>query len=560
MLRSIALALAHASLIFAAKPLQYTVDDYDAENVHSEGWGEGWFQLCAADAYLGNYHHDWAGDRGQISVEISAPLEKAGCYAVEEYHPGSNHACATYLPTDAPLEVYHDEGSMSQLEIDLSKNAGQWNHLGFFRLGTEGPQLRFHNNGGRLSCGASSCWWVADAYRFTLATDAECAGTATAATELSAQDARADAHDSAVDTECTEFSEELLGLLDLCGRASSCDAEQFAPRHECRRSAEAFADRHQSVLARCLQRCVKDRERFRACKVQMEAVLSCPETNAALEEAAMQEELRKEREAMRADHLRGAAQNASYDDVLSDHGEVPTEAEEKEAEEEAPTPITQANQAVAFNGDCSSFKMFADQVADKCSEATCCREVVDNDECRMYAAGLHALFPTDAMNFCAKMVRLERRCTCFVRQVAACAVQAEVHEILYEEKWEPSCTNFPTMDYQQDPANIHRNKHSLLMMMGYFIFFSTALISIYAACKERSSTVGVYNGEDAPTANVLVVGPDDLDISRGEGIQEAVRINKQTGRPLPLIIEGEIVPVDEDRVTAVARGTIAGLA
>merc|ERR1719163_1781830 len=146
--------------------------------------------------------------------------------------------------------------------------------------------------------------------------------------------------------------------------------------------------------------CMKDKRELRSLGMQVEAALGCPEANAAAEEGERLASLRAEHEAI----LRGSVPKPSL------------------------VEVTQASQAMDFDGDCEAFRTFANQVVAKCSMARCCADVVADDECRYYAAGLHALFPSGAINHCAREVKLDSRCTCFVRHASACAVQAEVHE------------------------------------------------------------------------------------------------------------------------------------
>ena len=373
------------------------VNDFDSGATYSGGAGEGWYKACGINSY-GNrevdFHMDYAGEKGEVTVSVKAPLAEAGCYLVEEHHPGGA-SCSPYLPFAAPLTVHSADGSEAVFAINQAVNGGAWNAVGSFELSPDQDvHLVFSNGGGGAgTCQASVCWWLADAWRFTW-TGADCASASPASTSVDG----AAATSTAAPPECADFEDELEALLEgPCGGATTCDADEYASGHACRVGTAALAEKYEYVTARCL---LAADDALVARGAEVEAALACPEANAAAE----------------------------------DDGAVAT-----------------ADEAVAFDGDCSNFKTFADQVVDKCSRARCCADVVEDDECRYYSAGLHALYP-GAMAFCAHMVRLDRACTCFVRQVSACSLQGEIHEILYGEQWQPTCSEFPAMAYQQDNA------------------------------------------------------------------------------------------------------------
>lgn len=381
-----------------------------------------------------NYKMDFAGERGEVEVFITSPV--SGCLLLEEWHPGKKESCSRYLPKDAPLTVHLANGDERKVLVDQSKNGGKWNALGYFMLGADGgPHATFSNNGGDLECDASKCWWVADAWRFTEVDAAHCATEEQAAAEIEpappAED-YAQLPSEASRSVCNAFGEELLELLKGCNGATACSDAEFSPNHACRENAAAFMAKYEFVMARCLMSCMEDKRELRYRGLQVEAALSCPESNRAVEQDA---------------ELAGAP--------ASLRGEEYSPATTSVTDAGSAKAITEASQAMEFDGDCSEFKVFAQQVVDHCAETECCADVVKNDQCRYYAAGLHSLFPSNAINFCIKKVRLERKCSCFVRHAAACAVQSEVHEILYNEEWDPTCTRFPAMARQHDPAEMH---------------------------------------------------------------------------------------------------------
>ena len=76
-------------------PVPVVLDDF-AGGASSTGWSEGWYQPCG-DAYGSHqpvdFHHDNAESKGDVSVEYVAENLRAGCWLVEEHHPGENPLC-----------------------------------------------------------------------------------------------------------------------------------------------------------------------------------------------------------------------------------------------------------------------------------------------------------------------------------------------------------------------------------------------------------------------------------------------------------------------------------
>lgn len=375
------------------------VNDFDSAATFYGDAGEGWYEGCGLNAWprsggrTVDFHMDFQGERGEVHVDVKAPLAEAACYRVDEHHPGG-HDCARYLPEAAPLTLFESDGSVSMTHVDQSKGGGQWNGVGHVHLRPEqSVHLRFSN--GVSEAGNTGKWWVADAWRFTKVDNGHCGGDAAAVAVAAEADPVAE-----MPVECASFVDDVAALVaGPCAGATECADAAFGAGAECRAGAASLREKYDFVLARCL---AHGAAALASESDGVEAVLSCPDANAA-DESALEE-------------------------------------------------ITEASQAMDFDGDCSDFKMFAEQVADKCSGSRCCAHVVDDDECRYYAAGLHSLFPDGAINACAKQVKLDRQCACFVRQVSACALQAEIHDILYLEPWRPTCSNFPAMQRQQDPA------------------------------------------------------------------------------------------------------------
>lgn len=147
------------------------LDDMTAKpnNAVLENAHEGSYQPCMADAYNGQFHHDWAQKSTSSSFAFKFMPPASGCYSLEEYHPGSQQACARYMPSNSHLDVDH-HGGMSTLYINQAQNPAKWNEIGMFMFskGDEGRLIM--KNSAQEKCGMGSggdCFWVVDAFRLT---------------------------------------------------------------------------------------------------------------------------------------------------------------------------------------------------------------------------------------------------------------------------------------------------------------------------------------------------------------------------------------------------------
>lgn len=128
------------------------------------------------------------------------------------------------------------------------------------------------------------------------------------------------------------------------------------------------------------------------------------------------------------------------------------------------------------------------------------------------------------MTFCAAVVQLDRSCSCFTRQVAACALQDEVHRILYLEPWQPTCNPFPAMQYQQDNNPNHAvveveeqededddDKRVLTVMLcvacGLVAIVSLVACRLSRSVKILADEVATHASSKPKTATVKVVDP-----------------------------------------------------
>jgi len=118
------------------------------------------------DAYNGQFHHDWARNKGSAAFTYKFMPPVDGCYSIEEYHPGKNPACSRYLPRNAQLDIDYCKGKSAGLRINQAINGGQWNEivsgLMFFK-GIEG-RLKMRSSAGEV-CSDRNCFWVTDAFR-----------------------------------------------------------------------------------------------------------------------------------------------------------------------------------------------------------------------------------------------------------------------------------------------------------------------------------------------------------------------------------------------------------
>mmetsp|Transcript_45196 Transcript_45196/g.79568 ORF Transcript_45196/g.79568 Transcript_45196/m.79568 type:complete len:524 (-) Transcript_45196:236-1807(-) len=136
------------------------------ENAHA-----GSYQPCMKDAYQGQFHHDWAKNKGTAHLSYHFDPPQDGCYLVEEYHPGSDETCARYLPSNTRMELDYCRGLSRSFFIDQGRNGAQWNPVGkapFFK-GFKGTITMRNANGEQ--CRSPPCFWVADAFRLTRVED-----------------------------------------------------------------------------------------------------------------------------------------------------------------------------------------------------------------------------------------------------------------------------------------------------------------------------------------------------------------------------------------------------
>jgi hypothetical protein len=127
---------------------------------------EGSYQPCMADAYGGQYHHDWAENKGSATLSFAFDPPRSGCYRIEEYHPGSNWSCARYLPRNARLEVEFCKGRSRVFQINQAERAAQWNEVGRLPFQEGIPGKLTMRSSSDAQC-AESCLWVVDAFRLT---------------------------------------------------------------------------------------------------------------------------------------------------------------------------------------------------------------------------------------------------------------------------------------------------------------------------------------------------------------------------------------------------------
>jgi hypothetical protein len=147
--------------------ISIVLDNMDSTVVaESKNAHEGTYTPCMVDAYNGQFHHDWARNKGAASFTFKFQPPADGCYLIEEYHPGKTWECSRYLPSNAQLKVDYCKGKSHTTTIDQTKNAGQWNPIGhlIFYKGVEG-KLTMSNSPDDLC--QDNCFWVVDAFRLT---------------------------------------------------------------------------------------------------------------------------------------------------------------------------------------------------------------------------------------------------------------------------------------------------------------------------------------------------------------------------------------------------------
>ena len=148
----------------------YIINDF-SPNVIGRSWSTGTYSACS-DSHgnfgtpqgMLDFHHDNASNKGGVNATYSLrELGVDACYKVFEWHPGGDSSCSWYLPHNAPVTIRHASGE-THLSVNQGKNGRQWNLLGLFYF-QEGQGEIFVSNEGTDYCSASSCYWVADAFK-----------------------------------------------------------------------------------------------------------------------------------------------------------------------------------------------------------------------------------------------------------------------------------------------------------------------------------------------------------------------------------------------------------
>jgi len=146
------------------------LDDMDFQGrTRNPNTYEGDFQACMVDAYNGQFHHDWAKNKGSASMSYTFDPPNDGCYKIEEYHPGSDDACSQYMPTNAELQVDYCKGLTATFSINQAAQPAQWNTVAnlMFYQGNQGKLIMRNSAGEQCRAGAGNCFMMADAFRVT---------------------------------------------------------------------------------------------------------------------------------------------------------------------------------------------------------------------------------------------------------------------------------------------------------------------------------------------------------------------------------------------------------
>lgn len=149
------------------EPPQVILDDMDSSVVtEMTNAHEGSYQPCMVDAYGGQFHHDWARNKGSAMFSFAFDPPRSGCYRIEEHHPGSDWRCARYLPRNARVEVETGMNGSSMFQINQAERAAQWNEVGWLHFYEDVPSKLTMRNSFDEQC-AENCFWVVDAFRLT---------------------------------------------------------------------------------------------------------------------------------------------------------------------------------------------------------------------------------------------------------------------------------------------------------------------------------------------------------------------------------------------------------
>lgn len=207
---------------------QFVLDDMDAAlSISSANTFEGSYEPCLSDAYNGQFHHDWAMNKGEASFTMGFQPPRSGCYAIQEHHPGSLAACRRYLPQNVNLTVDYCKGLSTTIYYDQSSpaTAGKWNTLGmwmFFEGWSGALTVRSHATE-VCSAGEGKCFMLVDAFRLTRVGDTCADATAPAPApvvlpavpEATSADTPEQGVEHASGTDVPEQVMEFEGLLTL---------------------------------------------------------------------------------------------------------------------------------------------------------------------------------------------------------------------------------------------------------------------------------------------------------------------------------------------------------
>jgi hypothetical protein len=140
------------------------MDSTITQGVHAE---EGSYTPCMKDAYKGQFHHDWAMNKGRASFTFSFQAPKSGCYRIDEYHPGQDPACSRYMPRNARLDFEINQVLAETHYINQAEKSAQWNEVGSHMF-SEGQAAKLvMRNSHEEKCLTPPCFWMADAFRLT---------------------------------------------------------------------------------------------------------------------------------------------------------------------------------------------------------------------------------------------------------------------------------------------------------------------------------------------------------------------------------------------------------
>lgn len=389
-------------------PADIIVNDGDKDGFSMDGGrhGEGWYTPCD-DSYGGrlpvDFHHDFATKEQEVVAKYQTSLPKTGCYTISEWHPGANPSCAAYLPKSVPISVQD-----TTIHIDQSVNGGQWNTVGNFMFSEQEAVVEISNTGSD-ECDAGVCWWIADAVKFTYVGP-------TCADPVDCEQSEPVAPLPAVS--CEEFGVGLLEMMAGCPEVDTMETCADLPA-SCTPAMSSFIDSFGAHIHHCLAPAQWDAtglaHSMRGLSATVEKALSCSWRLLAEDLA----EASKPQDA--------AATQIQTAGTLRD---ALWESE----------PHT-----------CDGFAAFAREVVEACGHISCCADVIQTPQCAYYATGLHSLFSGNTFHTCLeeKKHELGISCTCKLRAATACALQDEVHMLLFGERWEPDCVPILPMEYQQ---------------------------------------------------------------------------------------------------------------